>query len=93
MSTLPSSSIKGHTEEDMTHDPMLRLALIQVLIRIGEAATNVSKKCQGKLQGIPWRNLVKARNRLVHDDDVDPSLVWRSVNEDLPRLIKELKTA
>ena len=40
---------------------------------------------------IPWREMIGMRNVVVHDyADVDLSLVWKTVREDLPGLIERL---
>jgi len=39
-----------------------------------------------------WRDIISMRNRLVHAYfDINYSVVWRTVKEDLPQFIKQLK--
>ena len=71
---------------------MLTLALLKALEIIGEAAAGVGSDTQGKCPGIPWRDIIGMRNRLVHVYfDVDLDLVWDTIRTDLPPLIVELE--
>jgi uncharacterized protein with HEPN domain len=58
---------------------------------IGQAARSVSAELQAAHAEIPWREMIGMRNVVVHDyADVDLSLVWKTVREDLPGLIERL---
>ena len=71
---------------------MLTLALLKSLEIIGEAANGVSSVIQNRYPGIPWRDIIGMRNRLVHVYfDVDLDLVWDTIRTDLPPLIVELE--
>ena len=71
---------------------MLTLALLKSLEIIGEAANGVSSVTQNRYPGIPWRDIIGMRNRLVHVYfDVDLDLVWDTIRTDLPPLIVELE--
>ena len=63
----------------------------QVLI-IGEAANHLSPSFLEKHSQIPWRAVVGMRNQLVHGYfQVDIVEVWKTVQEDIPKLKVELK--
>lgn len=71
---------------------MLVLALIKCVEIIGEAANKVSEECRQELQGIPWADIVGMRHRLIHGYfDINLDIVWRTVKQELPELISELK--
>ena len=58
---------------------------------IGQAVRGVSGELQAAHPEIPWREMIGMRNVVVHDyADVDLSLVWKTVREDLPGLIERL---
>lgn len=84
----------GRRREDLESDAMLRFALVHVVTVFGEAATKVSVPTRKTLPSIPWPAIVGMRNRLVHAYfDVDLDVLWQSVNEDLPKLIADLRSA
>lgn len=42
---------------------------------------------------IPWAQIVGTRNRLIHGYDfVDYDILWQTVQEDLPALVRELES-
>ena len=57
----------------------------------GQAARGVSGELQATHPEIPWREMIGMRNVVVHDyADVDLALVWKTVREDLPGLVRRL---
>ena len=83
---------RGQKRADLDRDRMLTLALLKSLEIIGEAANGVSSDTQSRYPGIPWRDIIGMRNRLVHVYfDVDLDLVWDTIRTSLPPLIVELE--
>ena len=61
---------------------------------IGEAASQVSQPCRDGLPGIRWRSIVGMRHSIVHAyHDVNLTIVWKTVQEDLPPLIEQIEPA
>ena len=59
---------------------------------IGEASKKVSKDLRETYAEIPWREIAGTRDKLIHEYfGVNLSVVWRTVQEDLPDVIKKLK--
>ncbi len=59
---------------------------------IGEAARHLSPDARGAFPEVPWNLVCAMRNILIHDyDDVDLNIVWRTTQEDLPRLIEKIQ--
>jgi uncharacterized protein with HEPN domain len=84
--------IAGKAPEDLGKERMLELALIRLVEVIGEAAARVSEAGQAKYPEIPWREVIGMRNRLIHGyDSVDLSVLWDTVELDLPPLIAQLE--
>ena len=82
----------GRTRGDLDADRQLVLALVKEIEIVGEAAARVSEATRAHLPGIPWDELIGMRNRLVHAYfDVNLSIVWQTVHEDLPKLIALLE--
>ena len=60
---------------------------------VGEAAARVGEDTRLRYPELPWADMVGMRNRLVHNYfDVDLSLLWTTVNSDLPDLIRILES-
>lgn len=78
--------------EELGHDRVLQLALTRLIEIVGEAANRVSSGTRQKYPELPWPQIIGMRNRLIHGYDViDFDLLWDTVTDDLPPLIKLLK--
>ncbi len=65
-------------------------AVIRQFEIIGEATKNLSEEFRMKQPDIPWKDLAGFRDKLIHQYfGVDISIVWRSVVDDVPVLLKE----
>ncbi len=68
------------------------LAVMKDIEIIGEAASKVSLELRNAEPGVPWRDIVGMRNRLIHAYfEVEPSFVWATVSRDLPLLVIQLR--
>ena len=77
----------GCERSDLETDELLALAIVRLLEILGEAAARISPQTQQSLSGIPWRQIVGMRNRLIHGYfDVDLNIVWSVVQDDIPTL-------
>ncbi len=84
---------QGKRRSDLDTDRKLELALTRLLEIIGEAANLVPEKIRGKYPQIPWRQMINLRNRLIHGyDAVDKDILWNIIRQDLPPLVKALKS-
>jgi len=82
----------GTSKEDFSCDRMATLAVVKDIEIIGEAAGKVSVETMEKHGGIPWRDIIDMRNRLIHAYyDVDLEVVWDTLRKDLPPLVKTLR--
>lgn len=71
---------------------MLRFALVRAVEIVGEAAAKVSVETRQLAPGIPWREAVGIRNRLIHAYfEVDLDVLWRTAQDDLPQLHQSLQ--
>ena len=81
----------GQTAESFASDRLVGYAVVRAVQLVGQAAHSVSAELQAAHAEIPWREMIGMRNVVVHDyADVDLSLVWKTVREDLPGLIERL---
>ena len=61
--------------------------MIRALEVIGEAAKNIPSVIRERYPDIPWREMARIRDKLIHDYfGVDLRVVWRTVQEDVPPL-------
>lgn len=73
-------------------DENLHLACVHLVQVIGEAASRVSGETRARHPGVPWRQVIGMRHRVVHDYlEVDFEIVWKVVSADLPGLIAVLE--
>jgi len=83
--------ISKRKREDLDNDRMLLLSIVKSIEIIGEAANKVSEECRKQFTGIKWLDIIGMRNRLIHAYyNVNRDVVWKTVNVELPDLIKEL---
>ena len=86
------SFVRGRTRGDLDTDRQLVLSLVKDIEIVGEAATRITEATRGQLPTIPWEEIIGMRNRLVHAYfSINLDIVWRTVQEDLPRLIALLE--
>lgn len=86
------SFAEGKSREDLDANRMLVLAVLKDLEILGEAANKVSVETQKKYKNVPWTDIIAMRNRLIHGYfDIDYDIVWETLSEDLPTLIKSLE--
>ena len=82
----------GRTQRALDTDSMLLLAVLKAIEIVGEAASKISRARQSAISQIPWPQIMRMRNRLTHAYfDIDTDILWQTVIEDLPPLIKELE--
>ncbi len=89
-----SSFVEGLGKDDFLADKRTQQAVIMNFIIIGEAATKVMD-CFAEFTldhpDIPWRSMRNMRNRMAHGYfDINLEVVWDTVHEWLPELLKEL---
>jgi uncharacterized protein with HEPN domain len=84
---------EGKSRGQFEQDEMLQLAVVRLIELIGEAASRVAPDVRCRFPQIPWPDIVSTRNRLIHGyDRVDLTIVWNTVQDDLPTLLKELRS-
>jgi uncharacterized protein with HEPN domain len=84
--------LEKRQRKDLDTDRMLSLSIVRLLEIIGEAARGVSIQTREKYPDIPWKQMAGIRDRLIHGYfDIDMEIVWKTVKEDIPPLINQLK--
>src|ERR1700690_919167 len=83
---------KGKGRSVLDQDETLGLAVVRLVEILGEAARGVSQDFQNSHPQIAWKEMIGARNHLIHGYyEVDYDIVWQIVTDDLPLLIVELE--
>jgi uncharacterized protein with HEPN domain len=83
--------VEGRTAEQFLADGQLQDSVIRRLEILGEAARRVSEQARTQWPDLPWHSMTAMRNLLVHEyGEVDPAVVWDTVQHDLPALITTL---
>ena len=82
----------GKTRKDLNTNRMLVHSLVRVIEIIGEAASKVSDDLKNNYKEIPWLDIVRMRNHLIHAYfDVDLDILWDTVTKDLPQLVTKIE--
>lgn len=85
---------EGMNEDDFNADLRTQRAVVMSLMIVGEAATRIIAEYPAfveKNAEIPWRGIRGMRNRIAHGYfDIDLSVVWQTVQSELPSLIARL---
>ena len=81
------------SKDEFFDNIQLQDSVIRRLLVIAEAARRVSETRRETLPNIPWQEINGMRNRLVHEyDDINLNIVWDVVQQEIPILIRELKS-
>ena len=85
--------VAGRERPDLDRDRMLLFALVRAVEIIGEAAAKLAPETRASAPSVPWSAIVAMRNRLIHAYfDLDPDILWKTITQELPPLIAELRT-
>ena len=85
--------VRGMRYDEFASDEKTQFAVVRALEIIGEAAKKVPEDFRETYSEIPWREIAGTRDKLIHDYiGVNLSVVWRTLQEDLPPLIGQLES-
>jgi uncharacterized protein with HEPN domain len=83
----------GISEAEYLENETVQWAIFSQIIILGEAAGRVGREFQDTHSDIPWAGIIGMRHRLVHGyDTVDWVRVWKTLKNDLPALLSQLRT-
>lgn len=89
--------IEKHTKnlkrKDFSRSIEKQDAVVHRLEIIGEAAKNVPKKFRDKYPEIPWREIVRTRDKIIHHYfEIDVKQIWNIIENDLQPLKKQVQS-
>lgn len=85
--------VSGITYDEFVSDEKTQFAVARALEIVGEAATKIPKDLRRTYSEIPWREITRTRDKLIHDYiGVNLSVVWRTLDDDIPSLIEQLES-
>lgn len=88
------SFVENMDFNDFKQDDKTNSAVIRKFEIIGEAAKNVPEDIQRKYPIIPWREMARMRDKLIHFYfGVQHELVWDTIKDSLPPLKPALEMA
>jgi len=77
----------GISKEVFSRDPTYQRAFARSLEIIGEATKKLAREFTDKHPDIPWSDMAKLRDKLIHHYfGIDYELVWSIVDEEIPIL-------
>jgi uncharacterized protein with HEPN domain len=83
--------IDGVNFQDFQQSELLRSAIVQKLVIIGEAAARVSNDLWTLHPEVPWPQVIAFRNILIHAYfGIDWEVVWRAATKRCPVLREQI---
>lgn len=85
--------LQGVDIEQFRSSKLIRSAVIQKLMVIGEAASRISVECKTSYPAVPWTDISAFRNRIVHGYfQVDWDIVWIAATEEASELVMQMQS-
>lgn len=82
----------GLSRAQLEENEVLLDSVMFRLIQVSENSDKLTADFKSCYASIPWRAIKGLRNRIVHEyGNVDLSVVYDTVREDIPRLLRDLK--
>ncbi len=86
------SYVTGITFQEFLVDTKTQDAVIRNLEIIGEATKNLSGSLQTAHPEIPWKNMARIRDRLIHHYfGISVEIVWQVASDELPKVAPEIE--
>jgi len=84
--------VKDIDKKEFAKNELIQDAIIRNFEVIGEASKKISHDFKKTYHEIPWKEISGMRDKLIHDYlGVDIEVIWKTIEIDLPILLKELK--
>ena len=81
------------TLEEFKADEKTSSAVVRKIEIIGEATKNVPKEIRQKYKELPWSDVARMRDKIIHSYFiVDYEVVWKTIKERLPEIKPRIDT-
>ena len=78
--------------DEFVKDDKTTSAVVRKLEIIGEATNNIPKEIRMKYKEIPWSDIARMRDKIIHFYfGVDYEIVWKVIKERLPEIKQQIK--
>jgi uncharacterized protein with HEPN domain len=78
--------------EEFVEDDKTSSAVVRKLEIMGEAAKNIPQELRQNYKEIPWSDIAKMRDKIIHFYfGVDYEIVWKVIKERLPTLKQQIE--
>ena len=85
--------ISGVSEIDFQNNELLQDALVRNIEIIGEAVKNLTQETKQSNPEVKWSQISRMRDKIAHHYfRINMDVVWRTANEDLPILRKQISS-
>ena len=82
----------GMDQSSFVNNELVYDATLRNIELIGEAATRIPEHIRQAHSEIPWRDIIGARNRIIHFYlGIDNDTVWSIIVDDIPTLLPKLR--
>lgn len=82
---------KDITEENIDNDEVLLDSIMFRLVQISESSSKLTDDFKARHKEIAWQAIKGMRNKIVHEyGDIELSIVYTTVKNDIPELYKQL---
>ncbi|MBU1121117.1 MAG: DUF86 domain-containing protein [Candidatus Omnitrophota bacterium] len=79
--------IRGMSFDEFVKDDKTNSAVVRKLEIIGEAVKNIPNSISEKDEDIPWKDMAKMRDKIIHFYfGVDYEIVWKVIKKRLPEI-------
>ena len=86
------SYTRGMNQDAFVGNALVYDATLRNLGLIGEAATRIPEAVRAAHPEIPWREVIGARNRIIHAYlGIDDDIIWTIIQDDIPAILPELR--
>jgi uncharacterized protein with HEPN domain len=83
--------VRGLDQPAFEKDHKTQSAVLHQILLLGEAAKRLSEPFRAAHPEVPWNEIARTRDFLIHHyDEVDVEAVWRIVEGDVPALLRNL---
>ena len=83
---------EGMTKKDFFESKIAEHAVVRNIEVIGEASKHLSATFKEKRKDIPWKDIIKMRNKVTHFYfGINYGIVWKVVKRDIPLINEKLE--